>query len=78
MHGGAIRGLSYIQIKNGAIPGVQIYFSGSEWSSWNFPGGHVSLIPTDFFTTLELQNSSHNVLQLHNIRRSPFLETLNL
>ena len=30
------------------------------------------------FTILELQNPSHDVLQLHNIRRSPDFEALKL
>ena len=34
--------------------------------------------PTDLFTILKPQNSSHDVLELNNIRRSPDLEALKL
>ena len=36
------------------------------------------LYPTNFFTTLELQNPSHDVSELHKIRQSPDLEALKL
>lgn len=34
-------------------------------------------VPTDLFTTMEPQNPSHDVFELHKIRRTPDLEVLN-
>ena len=34
--------------------------------------------PTHTFTTFELRNPSHDVLELHKFRRSPDLEALKL
>ena len=48
-------------------------FSGHQNGSC-FQHFWASKFPTDPFTTLELQNQSRNVSQLHKIRRSPDLE----
>ena len=46
-----------------------MYISPAQWNVRN---------PTDPFTTLELQNPSHDYLQLHKTRQSPDLKAPKL
>ena len=41
-----------------------------------FLGNCARGFPTDPFTTFDLQNPSHDILELHTIRRSPDFEAL--